>query len=119
MARRQEGLVVDRLLSECGEKFKQTYWRRKLFEILKTYQHHRKGGSIPTTNPDREREVRMEGDWKTIALAVLKEHEGWGGEDGQMALEEVREGLRKTLDDFLAILEDGESWSFLCGCLSV
>ncbi len=39
----QEGLVVDRLLSECGEKFKQTHWRRKLLEILKTYQHHRKG----------------------------------------------------------------------------
>jgi len=46
--------------------------------------------------------------WELIALAVLEEHEGWTGEDGQGALEEVREGVRKALNDFLAILEDGE-----------
>jgi len=81
---------------------------KEAFWDIETYQHHRKGGSIPTTNPDRGREARMDGDWKTIALAVLKEHEGWGGGDGQMALEKVRRGVRKTLNDFLAILEDRE-----------
>lgn len=48
--------------------------------------------------------------WKTIARAVvsLKKHEGWGEGDGQVALEEVREGVGKSLDNFLAMLAGEE-----------
>jgi hypothetical protein len=48
--------------------------------------------------------------WKNIALAVvnLKEHEGWGEGGGQVAPEEVREGVGKTLDNFLTMLAGEE-----------
>ncbi len=48
--------------------------------------------------------------WEIVALAVvsLKEHERWGEGDGQVALEEVREGVGKTLDNSLTMLAGEE-----------